>query len=74
MPDTCARCDHFLPGEEVLSASPPDLSYQGSVGVCRRFPPQIATAEGKAGSRFPIVSREQSCGEYMPIGGWQSPC
>lgn len=63
---TCASCSHFSAKAASDATIEPARRDLNSVGVCRRYPPQM-TKRGDAFliSAFPNVHRDNDCGEYQ---------
>lgn len=71
---TCFRCAHFtdraLSDAIIAPSKPHQAPLQGSVGICRRYPPALHPDRDHLTSRFPSVHRDHECGEF-DAGGLQ---
>ena len=55
MSDQCLFCRHFVHDGD---------DQQPDIGFCRRYPPQLVMDDGEPMSAFPLVSEDESCGEF----------
>jgi hypothetical protein len=74
--EKCETCRFFLDRRPTeLSASERALSY----GYCRCHPPTVIPREAAsersslAHTAWPVVAKEDWCGEHKPISGESSP-
>jgi hypothetical protein len=60
--DCCDNCRYFFRPEDM---TPEQVAAGG--GLCRRYPPQIMKTDGGGAFLFPVMLKNNLCGEHKPL-------